>query len=294
MKKKNDIFYVLWSSAIVICSALAIFTLIFVSCAGPEQPPEDTPPQDEQTVSPSADAENPPESAPPDDPVQTTDPAQATEPVDDTMSTAPVTSTVLGETEDMGQEYVDKFIFLGDSTTYGLGHYGVVDKNQVWTPPSGTLTLSFWSVAAILYPDTGSEVLIPEAVEAKKPEYMLITLGVNGVSFMEEEYFKEEYTNLVNAVKEKSPDTKIILNSIYPVAMSYKYIRDISNEKITAANEWIKKVAEDTGVKYLDSASVLVGQNGFLPENLQNGDGLHLTEESFNLVIDYLRTHGYK
>lgn len=310
MKKRSNAFYTLWSWAIVLCLVLVFFTFIFVSCSNPSDdgtgttPPVSASPDigtdptpDPNGTDEPTDAGNPdetPGTSPSENPdaQNTPEPGEPNEP--DTPVSSGNSSVALGQTEDMGQEYVDKFIFLGDSTTYGLGYYGVVATNQIWTPESGTLTLNLWGTTAISYPDTGSLVHIPDAAEAKKPEYMLITLGVNGVSFMDEEYFTSEYTNLVNAIKEKSPDTKIILNSIYPVAMSYKYIGDINNDKITAANSWIQNIAAATGVKYLDSYSVLVGENGFLPEDAHNGDGMHLTKESFDKVIANLRTHGYQ
>lgn len=49
------------------------------------------------------------------------------------------TSTQLGETADAGDEYISKMVFIGDSTTYGLKAYEVLDGSQVWTPSSGTL-----------------------------------------------------------------------------------------------------------------------------------------------------------
>ena len=33
---------------------------------------------------------------------------------------------------------------------------------------------------------------------------------------------------------------------------------------------------------------------GYLPEDGDNGDGLHLTPESLQKVITYIRTHGYQ
>jgi lysophospholipase L1-like esterase len=278
-KKKKDNYYVLWSGMIVLCIVLVLFSLIFVSCS---------PGNDATDNSPS------PTETPSGEDVTGTAPVTSESPTPSPTGTEQETPTVLAQTDDMGQEYVDKFVFLGDSTTYGLGYYGIVPTSQIWTPTSGTLTLSQWSFTAISYPDTGEEIMIVDAVKDKKPEYMLITLGVNGVSFMDEEYFKTEYTNLVNAVKEASPDTKIILNSIYPVAPSYEHLDSINNEKINAANEWIQQIAEDTGTRYLNSCTTLVGADGFLPETYHNGDGMHLNTDSFNLVIDYLRTHGYK
>lgn len=34
--------------------------------------------------------------------------------------------TILRETADMGQDFIDRFVFLGDSTTYGLAYYVVI------------------------------------------------------------------------------------------------------------------------------------------------------------------------
>ena len=205
---------------------------------------------------------------------------------------------LLAETADMGMEYVDKMIFLGDSTTYGMKYYAVLSDGkatkQVWTPSNGTLTLSYQGFAAIVYPEDGSEISIRDAVTASLPEYMVITLGVNGISFMDEDYFKSEYTDLVTDIQSISPDTKIILQSIFPVASNYEYLSSINNEKIAAANSWILEVAENTGTAFLNTASALVGEDGWLPQSYQNGDGLHLNETGFGIVLSYIRTHGYQ
>ena len=143
---------------------------------------------------------------------------------------------VLRGTADMGQEYIDSITFLGDSTTYGLKAYAVLSDGkqtkQVWTPSNGTLTLSYQGFVDILYPDDGVEISIRAAVERKKPERMIITLGVNGISFMDKDYFISEYTDLVTDIQEISPDTLIILQSIFPIASNYEYKKDINNQKI--------------------------------------------------------------
>ena len=210
----------------------------------------------------------------------------------------PASSVLLAETEDAGQEYIDKLTFLGDSTTYGLKYYEVLSggKNttQVWTPASGTLTLFNYATATIVFPEDGQEISIVDAVTRKLPEYLVITLGVNGVSMMDEDWFKTDYTALVQSIQAASPDTKIICNSIYPVENDYEQIESINNTNIPQANEWIKAVAEATGCKYADSASVLKAEDGSLREDYGNGDGIHLNADGFNAVLNYLRTHAYQ
>jgi len=274
-----------------------------IPTTAPTQKPP-TEPTQEPTAEPSIPVETAlevtpePDSTPQPTPEQTQTPQPTTAPYTGYDEIDLSSSAILGETEDMGQEYLDQIIFLGDSTTYGLKAYGVLSdgKNtkQVWTPTSGTLTLSYQSFAAIWYPDEDVEITIREAVQKKQPEMMVITLGVNGVSFMERDDFIAEYTDLVEDIQELSPNTKIIIQSIFPIAASYEYKGSINNEKICRANTWLLEIAEATGVRYLNTISVLMGSDGYMPESYQNGDGLHLNGESFRIVLNYIRTHGYQ
>ena len=204
---------------------------------------------------------------------------------------------LLRGTGDMGQEYIDSITFLGDSTTYGLKAYAVLTDGkktkQVWTPSNGTLTLSYQGFVDIWYPDDDVEISIRAAVERKKPQRMIITLGVNGISFMDKDYFISEYTDLVTSIQDISPNTEIILQSIFPIASNYEYQKDINNKKICEANTWILSVAEATGVKFLNTYTVLIGENDYMIDAYQNGDGLHLNGDGFRVVLDYIRTHGY-
>lgn len=205
--------------------------------------------------------------------------------------------TVLAETADAGQTYIDKIVFLGDSTTYGLRAYkmlaGGKDTTQVWTPKTGTLTLSQASFATIVYPETDEELTIADAVAKKKPEYLVITLGVNGVAFMKEDYFKSEYKKIIDSVQTASPDTKIICQSIFPVAKTYARLESINNDLIDAANKWICEIAAECGVKYLDTNSALRDADGWLPEDYHNGDGMHLQTNSFTIELNNIRTHAW-
>ena len=292
MNKNKNLLYMLWSAAIVVCVIASVFALFFAACAKQDGAEEKSAGKSGFTVESAAPVTAAPteESAPP------ATEAPAAETPAPTEAPSPVR---LAQTPDAGREYLDEFVFLGDSTTYGIGvYYGygyteLCPPSQVWTPSSGTLTLSYYNIATVVYPETKEELPIAEAVARGKPKYLLVTLGVNGISFMDEEWFIRDYTALVKLIQEASPDTKIILNSIYPVADSYKYQSDINNDKINAANGWIERIAADTGVRFLYSYECLA-ENGKLPETSQNGDGLHLNGEAFTAVMQYIRTHAYQ
>lgn len=200
----------------------------------------------------------------------------------------------LGQTADAGEEYISKMVFIGDSTTYGLMAYDVLPESQVWTPSSGTLALFNQSIATIVYPPTNEEIPITDAIGLAKPEYVVLTIGVNGVSMMDEDSFKTEYIALIERIKSVSPDTKIICNSIYPVEAMYEAKDNgINNAVIDRANGWILQIAEQTGTHFTNSASVLKGSDGKLVSEYGNGDGIHLCAAGFERVIDYLRTHAW-
>lgn len=293
MKSGKSVMNLAWFGAIAVCVVLSVFALIFTSCTkydGPTEPDLSSNPgieePGEELTTPQVSVSDPG--------AQPSEPSEPSAPADPDLP-----AYVLGETADGGREYLDRIVFLGDSTTYGIGYYynqgytELCPPDQIWTPSSGTLTLSNQSIATVVYPKTGEEIPIVDAVTDAQPDIMLLTLGVNGVSFMDEQWFIDEYTALINTIKSASPNTKIILNSIYPVAKSYQHIESISNEKISDANVWIKKIADDTGSKYLNTYEALVSEDGSLPEASHNGDGIHLNGETFEVVMEYIRTHAY-
>jgi hypothetical protein len=205
---------------------------------------------------------------------------------------------ILPETEDMGQGYIDKISFICDSPTYWLWPKGLLsggkESNQVWTGPEGTMTLAYQSTYWILDPFDNEEKPIRSVVEQHKPEYLIIALGINGVSFMKEDYFVDEYTDLVTDIQAISPDTIILLQSIYPITSDYRNWGHITNVSITRANSWILKIAEKTGCKYLDTISVLLDDNGEAKAELMRSDGLHPNTDGLKLILHYIRTHGYR
>ena len=156
-------------------------------------------------------------------------------------------------------------------------------------PDTGSLPASSLDTAKYKSPVTGNNVPADEICEVNKPAYLVICPSADNISMTNEEQIKSVYTTLINAIKAKSPDTKIICCSLTPIASNYQY-EDITNELIQKVNGWIAAAAESNSVKYLDMASGLVGDDGFLPQTYQDGDGMHLNAEGMKAWMTYLRT----
>ena len=221
-----------------------------------------------------------------------TDPDDTSAPV----SNPDVGQTPLPETPDVGLEYQDKLIFVGDSLTAHLVAREVLTggkmTKQVWRTENNMLNLNSEVTAAkIIYPETGESMTIAQAAAKAKPEIMIVTLGTDwGVSYLTEADFKACYTQLVRDIQTASPDTTVILQSIFPVTSSAK----LKNDKIDTCNGWVREIAAECGCPYLDTQTVLKGaDNALKPEYCNSSDGIHLHKEAYVAILQYIRTHAY-
>ena len=202
----------------------------------------------------------------------------------------------LSETPDAGLEYQDKIIFVGDSLTAHLINRGVLtggkDTKQVWRCENNMMNLnSEITSAKIIYPETGEKMTVAQAAAVAKPEIMIITLGTDwGVSYLNESEFKACYASLIQAILAESPDTRIILQSIFPVTEDCV---NLDNAKIDTANGWVKDIAAENGCRYLDTQSILKDDKNFLKEEYAESDGIHLRKDAYVAILEYIRTHAW-
>lgn len=278
----------LGAAAILIVLCLVALAVLGIARAvvapdGEEQPPS-TPPANEDENKDPSDGKQP-------EGEQTPDTPDVTEP---TVSVA----IVLPEGEDMGQAYIDSMVFFGESTTAHLRSRGVLTDGtrtkQVWADASNTMMLSLEILKnKIIYPETGEELTITEAAARKKPKYMVLAFGVNGLSnfAQNQRVYAASYAKLIGAIREASPDTTVILQTVYPVGRNYKAADEV-NQKINLLNEWLPDIAKENGAYVVDTASCLKDETGMLRDEYAQQDGLHLSAAAYRAILQYMRTHG--
>lgn len=262
-----------WTVALIICLVLAVFAVIFASVLG------------NHSSKPEAAAATP--VAP--------EPTAYVAPVDNTASN--ISAATLPETADAGAEYVDGIFFLGDKALSALKDDGMLTgadaSKQVWVPDGGRLPLQELDTTAYRSPVTGNNAPAADIALVNKPAVILIFPSPDNANMVTRDQLVASYDILVSAILEQSPDTKIILSSLTPIAASYEY-EDLTNEKIEEINGWIAEAAEQTGAKYLDAFDGLLNSQGFLSEEYHDGDGLHLGSAGMALWLEYVKTHAYQ
>lgn len=209
-------------------------------------------------------------------------------------------SVTLRKTADYGQNYIDSITFFGDSSISRMLDLEMLtggDKSyQIWSGESGDIPLdSNIAEISVLFPENDEVVKIGDAMQRRSPKYLIVTLGINnGVPYCDKETFSSYYQSIIDVLVESSPNTTIILQSIFPVSKKAERKNPaVTNEKIDAANSWIIELCAKNDLKFLNTASALKNEKGYLNSDYVSEDGISMNDSGYKKVLRYIRTHGY-
>lgn len=101
----------------------------------------------------------------------------------------------------------------------------------------------------------------------------------------------DNYDKIISAIKTAVPDVKIYLMAYYPVNFEAaseemkECLKIRTNEKITAANAEVKKLAEKHGQRYIDINRNLKDELGRLRAEYTIEE-MHINEDGYRAVYD--------
>ncbi len=164
---------------------------------------------------------------------------------------------VAGALKDGNYKYAFKdCVIAGDSMIAAIEEYGVLDSNSIVAKVGAGTTFLTENINNIV---------------KKNPKYLVLHFGENQLSTTTGyRYLTDPYTKAVKALKKQLPDTKIYVDSIFPV-QTKAYKQDSYLKNISFYNKKLQQVAKDTGVNYLDSETMFSN----LKKNYYEPDGIH-------------------
>lgn len=197
--------------------------------------------------------------------------------------------TVLSETPDGGQAYVDNTLFLGDSNTYRLASYNLTSwQNNLSAVGMGIQHVT--STPCMYFDGIRNAALVPNAVAMMQPQRIIMTYGTNNTLWSAETFIKQ-YKAATDAILDKWPYADMIINAVPPVAAS-RSGAEKEQRAINAFNKALKDFAKDEGYQFLDSTEALMDSaTGYARKEYFTEDGLHLSEAGAKALIQYVRTH---
>ena len=184
--------------------------------------------------------------------------------------------------------------FFGESTTAHLARSGgVLDgREKVLRDESGTRYLDMRILSSPVFYE-GEKISFAEAVERGQPRVLVLSFGLNGLPrwSRDPEAFLRNYRALIDGVFARSPNTKIILQSVYPVGENDCFSAPVPklNAQIQALNAHIASLSQEyENVAYINTAALLSDASGALLSNYDIGDGIHLTNDAYRIILSHL------
>ena len=214
---------------------------------------------------------------------------------ENTIDATQYSSTILEESEDAGQSYVDETLFLGDSNTarmYRMFDYCTYD-NAIGSV--GMSARSLATYACVQLQGYSNYVTMAKAVALMQPRRVILTFGTNDLSpSYSAEKFVENYQAGIETIVEAYPSVDIIVNSIPPLGKVHSN-QNLTQTQVDEYNKALVEMCKENDWKFLNSAEVLKDSStGYAKSGyVESSDGIHLTKAAMEELFDYVRTHSY-
>lgn len=198
-------------------------------------------------------------------------------------------TALLTETADVGTDYLNDTLFLGDSNTVRLYNNGLISLQQ-FCAKEGIGTQVALNEGIVTFKKDSNHYTIPQAVAMMKPRRVVMTFGTNDTG-MEVPDFIAHYTALIQAIQQSYPYTDIIVNTVPPVPADHSNYPHMDQAKIDDFNMALLEMCEQLGVRFLNSAEALKGSDGYGIADYYTSGDIHLKSAGLKAVLNYLRTH---
>ena len=214
---------------------------------------------------------------------------------ENTIDTTAYSATILPESSDAGQTYVDETLFLGDSNTarmYRMFDFCTYD-NAIGSV--GMSAKSLATYACVELNNSGSYVTMAKAVAGMQPKRVIITFGTNDLSpSYKAADFVKNYQTGIESIVEAYPSVDILINAIPPLGQQHSN-QSLTQTQVDEYNKALVEMCQEKGWKFLNSAEVLKDSvTGYAKSGyVETSDGIHLTRTAMDALFNYIRTHSY-
>ncbi len=123
------------------------------------------------------------------------------------------------------------------------------------------------------------------------PTKVFILIGTNDLVYsgLDNDGIKNNIEEIINKIYEKNSNTKIYLESIYPVntSLNKEIVETRTNDNIKNLNNKIEKICDNNKCTYINMYDDLTDKNGNM-KRIYTVDGLHLNKIGYKVVTNKL------
>lgn len=210
--------------------------------------------------------------------------AQTAEVQTEEPTAEPVVTDVTFGSADYSKEFFAKDLFIGDSIATGFTDYSKLNDANVAASVNMTPYKAHAEEITLGDGSTGSCLSYAEKI---KPERIFLMLGFNGLS--SPNAMEGSFRTLIEKLEESCPDSVIYCYSITPLTAdsSAAASAGFDNSSVISFNEYLRKLANELGVVYLDINSKMADSSGYLKSDYNEYDGMHISAPTYDLILSY-------
>lgn len=173
-----------------------------------------------------------------------------------------------------------KLVFLGDSITHYFENEGKAVWKKYWEPlKAANFGVSGDRTEHVLWRFEQAQL---DGIKAKVAVVMIGTNNSNknkdGTDTYSTSEILEGITAIVNEIRRRQPDTKILLLGIFPRSKAFSEQRG----RLLQINQALAKLDDGKHIFYLDFGSQLIEKDGSISKDIMP-DALHLSEAGYRI-----------
>ena len=191
-------------------------------------------------------------------------------------------------------------VFIGDSITIGWKNYNnrMLEKNPEFFGNTRFLCEGSYGVGHALEPISdsslhpvygGEQCYIWDAVKKMGAKKVFILFGLNDISIWGVQGTADNYAEVISNIRRESPETEIyVISAMYMFKGSER--EKLNNKNIYALNKLLAEMCRENGYEFVNIASNLIDEGGFLPKEYCSDNYVHQTYSAYAVWADVLRS----
>lgn len=186
--------------------------------------------------------------------------------------------------------YLEKCAFVGDMLIDRFCEAGLLQKKNSYS--SEKLTLENYRSEYIRLQDGTTIRILSAMARAKCPIYLMF--GTESlVSGRKPDQMTVQFTELLNSVIAGAPSAQIYVLSIPPVTAAAEKAKKnaVLNSDIDVYNSNLLELCNQTNTYFIDTNTALKNSSGKLDPGYAEQDGVHLTKEAGEVLLNYVLAH---
>lgn len=183
------------------------------------------------------------------------------------------------------EDYFSDALFIGDSRTVGMQQSGLL-PNATFYAKTGIGIGELLSQCIVN--EGGYLISVENALHRHSFGKVYIMIGINDMSMGDTDWFRQQYEEIIQAVRQTQPDAIIYIQGNIPMSYGIQdFDGSLNNRNLRLRDEASRELADSETIFYLDVDTLYADKNGHLA-SMYTADGLHIKRNYYPLWVDYL------